>query len=125
MPIVMDHQVIPVRDQEQSAEFFARIMGLPWAPGRGHYAPVQLSDGAVLDFETREDVPRMHYAFRVTEPEFDEILARLRADGVPHGSLGSRYDGQIKTDRPGRGVYFPDPSGHSLEVITEPYESQR
>jgi catechol 2,3-dioxygenase-like lactoylglutathione lyase family enzyme len=125
MPVVMDHQVIPVRDQEESAEFFARIMGLTRAQGRGHYAPVQLSDGATIDFETRDDVPRMHYAFRVTESEFDEILTRLRAEGIPFGTLGSRYDGQIKTDRPGRGVYFPDPSGHSLEVITQSYESQR
>ena len=48
MPVVIDHQVIPARDQEQSAAFFARIMGLEWAPGRGHYAPVRLSDCARL-----------------------------------------------------------------------------
>ena len=79
----------------------------------------------MLDFETREDVSRLHYAFRVTEAEFDQILPRLQADGVANGSMGNRYDGQIKTDRPDRGIYFADPSGHSLEVITQSYESQK
>jgi catechol 2,3-dioxygenase-like lactoylglutathione lyase family enzyme len=121
----MDHQVIPVRDKEQSAEFFARIMGLDRETGRGYFAPVQLADGTSLDFETREDVVRLHYAFRVTEQEFDDILARLQAEGIPYGSLGSRYDGQINTKRPGRGVYFAEPSGHSLEIVTQKYTSQR
>jgi catechol 2,3-dioxygenase-like lactoylglutathione lyase family enzyme len=125
MTVLMDHQVIPVRDKEQSAEFFARIMGLEREIGRGYFAPVRLADGTSLDFETRDDVVRLHYAFRVTEQEFDEILARLQAEGIPYGSLGSRYDGQINTNRPGRGVYFAEPSGHSLEVVTEHYTSQR
>jgi len=125
MPVVMDHQIIPSRDKDQSAEFLARILGLERESSRGLLAPVLLSDGTILDFETRESVPRLHFAFRVTEQEFDEILDRLQADGVAYGSLGNRYDGQINTSRPGRGIYFPDPSGHSLEVITQPYESQR
>jgi catechol 2,3-dioxygenase-like lactoylglutathione lyase family enzyme len=125
MPVVMDHQVIPARDKDESASFLARIMGLVREDGRGHFAPVRLDDGSILDFETRPDVPRLHFAFRVTEAEFDDILARLRADGVPHGPLGSTYNGQVNTDRPGRGIYFPDPSGHSFEVITQPYASQR
>jgi len=125
MPVVMDHQVIPARDKDESASFLARVMGLQREEGGGHFAPVRLDDGSILDFETRPDVPRLHFAFRVTEAEFDEILARLQAESVPHGSLGSTYDGQVNTDRPGRGVYFPDPSGHSLEVITQPYERQR
>ncbi|HEY3118476.1 MAG TPA: VOC family protein [Chloroflexota bacterium] len=125
MPILLDHQIIPVRDKEVSAAFLARALGLEAETGRGHFAVVRLSDGTVLDFETHADVQRLHLAFRVTEPEFDEILGRLQSDGVAYGSMGSRYDGQIKTDRPGRGVYFPDPCGHSWEVITQSYESQR
>jgi catechol 2,3-dioxygenase-like lactoylglutathione lyase family enzyme len=121
---VLDHHNIPVRDKDESADFLARIIGVQRVQGRGRLAPVQLSDGTFLDFETRPDVPRLHYAFRVTEQEFDEILSRLRADGIPHGPMGTNYDGQINTDRPGRGVYFPDPSGHSIEVITQGYESQ-
>ena len=125
MPVVMDHQVIPARDKDESASFLARVMGLQREEGRGHFAPVRLDDGTILDFETRPEVPRLHFAFRVTEAEFDGVLARLRADGVPHGSLGTTYDGRVNTARPGRGIYFPDPSGHSLEVITQPYDSQR
>jgi len=124
MPVVMDHHIIPARDKDESADFFARIMGLQRVEGRGRLAPVQLSDGVFLDFETRAEVPRLHYAFRVTEQEFDGILARLQAEGTPYGSMGANHDRQIKTDRPGRGVYFPDPSGHSLEVITQTYELQ-
>src|SRR2546425_9757311 len=125
MPILLDHQIIPVPDKEVSASFLARALGLETETGRGHFALVRLSDGTVLQFETKEDVPRLHYAFRVTEPEFDQILARLQSDGVAYGAMGSNYDGQIKTDRPGRGVYFPDPCGHSWEVITQSYETQR
>jgi catechol 2,3-dioxygenase-like lactoylglutathione lyase family enzyme len=99
-------------------------MGVERVKGRGRLAHVQLNDGVFLSFERRADVPRLHYAFRVTEPEFDAILARLQVEGTPYGSTGTNYDRQIKTDRPGRGIYFPDPSGHSIEVITRSYESQ-
>jgi catechol 2,3-dioxygenase-like lactoylglutathione lyase family enzyme len=125
MPVLLDHQIIQVKDKEVSASFLARALGLETEVGRGHFALVRLSDGTVLQFETKDDVLRQHYAFRVTEPEFDQILARLQADGVAYGSMGSHYDGHIKTDRPGRGVYFPDPCGHSWEVITQSYETQR
>jgi catechol 2,3-dioxygenase-like lactoylglutathione lyase family enzyme len=125
MPVVIDHQVIPARDKDESASFLARVMGLQRGEGRGHFAPVRLDDGTILDFETRPEVQRLHFAFRVTEAEFDAIVARLQTDGVPYGSLGSTYNGQVNTRRAGRGVYFPDPAGHSLEVITQPYESQR
>ena len=124
MPVVMDHHNIPARDKDESADFFARIMGVARVQGRGRLAHVQLHDGVFLSFETRAEVPRLHYAFRVTEPEFDEIVARLQAEKLPYGSMGANYDRQIKTDRPGRGVYFPDPSGHSIEVITRSYDSQ-
>ena len=122
MSVVLDHHIVPVRDKEESAKFLATVLGLPYEGTRGRFAPVRAGE-TILDFDTREDVPRLHYAFKVSEEEFDGVLARLQAAGVPYGSEhDGTYNSQTNVRAGGRGLYFPDPCGHSWEVITQTYQ---
>ncbi len=85
MPVVPDHHIVPVRDKEESASFLARILGLPYAGAKGAFASVHVGE-TILDFSTRQPVPRLHYAFKVSEDEFDGVVERLQTEGVPYGS---------------------------------------
>lgn len=72
-----------------------------------------------LDFDNKESFEHHHYAFHVSDEEFDTILGRVKADGLAYGSQpASKEDLQINTRRGGRGFYFADPNGHSLELLT-------
>lgn len=123
MPVVLDHHIVPVRDNEESATFLARILGIPYAGRHGPFASVHVGE-TILDFDTRKDVPRLHYAFKVSEEEFDQVLGRLQAEGVSYGSEhDGTYNSQTNVRAGGRGLYFPDPCGHSWEVITATYQS--
>ena len=121
MPIVLDHTIVPARDKEASARFFAQMFGLEYKGANGHFAPVYVNDSLTFDFDTRESFESHHYAFFITDDEFDAILGRVRAAGRTFGS-GPRtpQDGQINTRRGGRGFYFADLDGHLLEVMTTP-----
>jgi catechol 2,3-dioxygenase-like lactoylglutathione lyase family enzyme len=119
MAIVLNHTIVPARDKVASAEFFARVFGLEYKGPHSHFAPVQVNDGLTLDFDQRERFEPHHYAFMVGEAEFDAIFDRVKAEGISYGSgARSRTDGQINHRRGGRGVYFDDPSGHVLEILT-------
>jgi catechol 2,3-dioxygenase-like lactoylglutathione lyase family enzyme len=121
MAIVLDHTIVPARDKEASARFFAEIFGLPYSGGSGHFAAVQVNESLTLDFDTRDSFESHHYAFYIGDEEFDAIFERLQAAGRPHGSGPfSPEDGQINTRRGGRGFYFRDLDGHLLEVMTRP-----
>ena len=121
MTIVLDHTIVPARDKEASARFFAEIFGLPYAGGSGHFAPVQVNESLTLDFDTRDTFESHHYAFYIGDEEFDAIFGRIKAAGRPYGSGPfSPEDGQINTRRGGRGFYFRDLDGHLLEVMTRP-----
>ena len=121
MAIVLDHTIVPARDKEASARFFAEIFGLPYEGVRGHFAPVRVNDSLTFDFDNRETFESHHYAFYIGDEEFDAILGRLRAAGRSYGSgPGSPEDGRINTRRGGRGFYFRDLDGHLLEVMTRP-----
>jgi catechol 2,3-dioxygenase-like lactoylglutathione lyase family enzyme len=126
MPIKLNHTIVHSRDPGRAAEFMAGVFGLP-APFRfGPFLCVQLANEVTLDFLDAGDmeVQLQHYAFLVSEAEFDEAFGRIKELGIvywadPHRTLAgqiNRYDG-------GRGVYFMDPSGHLLEMITRPYGS--
>ena len=119
MPMSLNHTIVPARDKEASAKFFADIFGLEYAGVAGHFAPVKVNETLTMDFDNRDTFESHHYAFRVEESDFDGILARVQAAGLPYGSgPSSKSDMQINHRRGGRGFYFPDPSGHSLEVLT-------
>jgi catechol 2,3-dioxygenase-like lactoylglutathione lyase family enzyme len=121
MPITLNHTIVPSRDKEGSARFFARIFGLNYAGPVGHFAQVRVNGDLALDWDNRDTFESHHYAFLVTEQEFDEIFGRLKGEGVAYGSgPGSPTDGDINHRRGGRGLYFCDPDGHLLEIMTQP-----
>ena len=119
MAIVLDHMIVPSRDKEASARFFARVFGVPYQGPMGHFAPVQVNQSLTLDFDNREGFEPHHYAFHVSEEEFDAIFGRVKAEGILYGSdPWSLENRQINRRRSGRGVYFRDPDGHVLELLT-------
>ncbi len=119
MTIHLDHTIVPARDKEASARFFARIFGLRYDGPVSHFAPVRVNDTLTVDFDNAERFERHHYAFKVAEAEFDAIFDRIRAEGIPYGSgPRSAEDMAINHRRGGRGFYFRDPNGHLLEVLT-------
>ncbi len=122
MPVHLDHTIVPTHDKEASARWFAEIMGLEYKGPWGHFAPVQIDEYLSLDFDSSEDFQTSHYAFIVSDPEFDDILERIQDKTVVYGS-GPRdcEDMQINHRHQGRGFYFRDPNGHLLEVITHTY----
>ncbi len=121
MAITLNHTIVPAKDKEASARFLADLFGLRYEGSQGHFAPVQVG-GITFDFDNRDAFESHHYAFQVSEEEFDQIFERVKAWGIPYGSGPNDRDsdGQINHRRGGRGVYFRDPNGHSLELLTRP-----
>jgi catechol 2,3-dioxygenase-like lactoylglutathione lyase family enzyme len=121
MPITLNHTIVPSRDKEASARFFARIMGVPYAGPMGHFAQVRVNGELSLDWDNRPTFDSHHYAFLVTDQEFDEIFGRIKDEQVRFGSQpNAPANGEINTRRGGRGLYFADPDGHLMEIMTTP-----
>ena len=119
MTIELDHTIVPARDKDASARFFARIFGLAYDGPRYHFAPVKVNDRLTLDFDQDDAFESHHYAFRVSEAEFDAIFARIKDEGIAYGSGPASVDNmQVNQRRGGRGIYFRDPNGHMLEIMT-------
>ncbi|GAA2457649.1 VOC family protein [Streptomyces glaucus] len=125
MSVEFNHTIVLSRDRERSARFLAGVLGLDVGAPAGPFLPVTTANGVTLDFLTLDtDIPVQHYAFLVSEDEFDGILARLVGAGVPvQADPHGRHPRRINRNDGGRGVYFTDPDGHGLEVITRPYGS--
>ncbi len=124
MTILLDHTIVPAINKVASAEFFAEVFGLTVKPGNGFFAQVQVNESLTFDFADEAEnghVPSQHYAFHVSEAEFEAIYGRVKAKGLPYGSGPfNRKDGKLYGRRGGRGFYFDDPNGHVLEVMTVP-----
>jgi catechol 2,3-dioxygenase-like lactoylglutathione lyase family enzyme len=121
MPITLNHTIVPSRDKEGSAKFFAHIFGLRYDGPAGHFAQVHVNPDLAFDWDNRDTFEHHHYAFLVTDQEFDEIFGRLKAEAVKYGSgPNAPANGEINTRRGGRGLYFADPDGHLLEIMTTP-----
>ncbi len=119
MSIALDHTIVPAHDKEESARFFARIFGLTYEGPHSHFAPVKVNDTLTLDFDNETKFDHHHYAFRISESEFDEIFTRIKAEKIAYGSGPmSPDDMKINRRHGGRGFYFRDPNGHLLEVLT-------
>jgi catechol 2,3-dioxygenase-like lactoylglutathione lyase family enzyme len=120
MPIELDHTIVPSKDKRASARFFAEIFGLTVTPGSGYFAQVRVNERLTFDFADDPEPPEgLHYAFHVTDAEFDAIWGRVKAKALPFGSEpDSPANGRLNRRRGGRGFYFEDPSGHLLEVMT-------
>ena len=122
---VLNHQIVSARDADEAALFFAEVLGFEPPVRLGHFACLQVSGDTTLDFMTVDrDIEKQHYAFLVTEGEFDEIFDRVRERGLEHwGDPMHKLPGEINELDDGRGLYFDDPNGHQLEIITRPYGS--
>jgi catechol 2,3-dioxygenase-like lactoylglutathione lyase family enzyme len=123
--VQLNHTIVSCRDQQRSAAFLTGILGLPQPARFGHFLVVEADNGVSLDFaETSGEITAQHYAFLVGEEEFDASFARIRGDGLPYwADPGRTRRGEINHRDGGRGVYFEDPDGHVLEIITRPYGS--
>lgn len=125
MSIQFNHTIVHARDRQKSATFLVEMLGLRAPVEFGPFLVVELDNGASLDFiETDEDFAPQHYAFLIGEPDFDEIFGRIRERGLDYwADPGKARHGAINHRDGGRGVYFEDPDGHFLEVLTRPYGS--
>jgi catechol 2,3-dioxygenase-like lactoylglutathione lyase family enzyme len=122
MAVQLNHTIVGARDKRASAAFLADVLGLPEPTTYGPFAVVELANGVSLDFLDDEHVHPRHYAFLVTEAEFDEVFGRIQARGLPFwADPFQQQPGRINTNDGGRGVYWHDPDGHVLEIITRPY----
>jgi catechol 2,3-dioxygenase-like lactoylglutathione lyase family enzyme len=125
LPVTFNHTIVPADDREESARFFRELFELPEAPSWGPFTNVQLDEGVLLQFAELPGVDRIqthHYAFLVDDDLFDRAYARLRAAGIEHwADPQMTRPGETNTEHGGRGVYFNDPAGHAIEMITKPY----
>jgi catechol 2,3-dioxygenase-like lactoylglutathione lyase family enzyme len=123
--IQLDHVIVPSRDRKAAAARLAGILGVPWSEEApvGPFSPVYVNDGLTLDMgQLQAGFTAQHYCFRVSEAEFDAILARLQDQGIAYRStpLG-RVDMQVGRQGGGRNVYWSEPDGHNWEILTVSY----
>jgi catechol 2,3-dioxygenase-like lactoylglutathione lyase family enzyme len=120
MAIELNHTIVPARNPGASARFLADILGLAVDPPVSHFTPVTLANHVTLDYDQHDDVEAHHYAFLVSEEEFDAAFARIQDRGVTFfADPACRQAGQIYHGKGGhRGTYFRDPDGHLMEILT-------
>lgn len=124
MPVTFNHTIIAARDREESARFYRDLLELPEAPSWGVFTNIMLSEGVLLQFAEPpvDHIQMQHYAFLVDDDLFDRAYGRLVERGIDHWADPHRQrPGATNTEHGGRGVYFMDPAGHGLELITRPY----
>jgi catechol 2,3-dioxygenase-like lactoylglutathione lyase family enzyme len=126
MPVELNHTIVHARDNRESAEFLAGILGLEAGTAWGPFIPLATGNGVTLDFASipAESITMQHYAFLTSEAEFDAAFARIQEAGITYyADPHMKQPGEINHHHGGRGVYFLDPAGHGMEIITRPYGS--
>ena len=125
MSVKLNHTIVHARDRRASADFYSDVFGFARAKPFGPFLDLETANGVTLAIlETDEKFEPQHYAFLVTEDEFDRIFGRVKARGLAYwADPAKKSRGEINTHFGGRGVYFEDPGGHLLEIITRPYGS--
>ena len=122
MVVALHHTIVPARDPQASAQFLAEILGLSVDPPVAHFTPATLANQVSLDYDQLDHVEPHHYAFMVSEQEFDAALARIQHCGIAHyGDSACQEDGRIyhsERTEGRRGTYFHDPDGHLMEILT-------
>jgi catechol 2,3-dioxygenase-like lactoylglutathione lyase family enzyme len=119
MAIELNHTIVPARDPEASAGFLAGILGLPVDPPVAHFTPVTLANHVTLDYDQHDEPESHHYAFLVSDEEFDAAFGRITERGISfYADPACRQAGQIYRKRGCRGTYFRDPDGHLMEILT-------
>lgn len=123
MAVQLNHTIVYARDSRVSAGFLSDILGLPGPTRFGPFQVVQVSNGVSLDFlDSAHEIAPQHYAFLISEVEFDQSFARIREGKISYwADPGKTRPGEINHGDGGRGVYFEDPDRHLLEIITRPY----
>jgi hypothetical protein len=121
----LNHTIVAAHDPEGSAATVCEILGVGPPVRFGHFYGVEVEHGMTLDYmHTEGEVTPQHYAFLVSDEEFDEIFGRIKERGLQHWADPARSQpGEINTRYNGRGVYWEDPEGHFLEILTSPYGS--
>lgn len=124
MAVTLNHTIVLARDKEAAARFLTEILGLSPHTVLGHFAVVQVGETSLDFLETDEKISPRHFAFLVGEAEFDRIFTRIQGRGLPYWA-DPFHDEPNRINRwdEGRGVYFDDPNGHILEILTRPYGS--
>lgn len=126
MTVQLDHTIVRATDKVTAAQWLADILGLTVSAPYGPFLPVETANGVKLDFmdTAADDVVPQHYAFLVSERDFDAIFERLQSAGIRYyAGPGHQQPDEINHKDGGRGTYFDDPNGHSMEIITRPYGS--
>ena len=125
MTVEFNHTIVWARDSKASATFLAEILGCPAPVTWGPFEVVTTMNCVSLDFmDSKDEIQSRHFAFLVSESEFDEIFGRIRERGLSYWADPARNNvSEINHHGGGRGVYFEDPNGHLLEIITRPYGS--
>jgi catechol 2,3-dioxygenase-like lactoylglutathione lyase family enzyme len=122
--VALNHTIVAATDKHASAGFLGEILGVTVGVQWGPFVPVTVDNGVTLDFADADEVVPQHYAFLVDDAEFQPIFERIRACGASfYADPGKRRPGEINHNDGGNGVYFDDPDGHLMEVITRPYGS--
>ena len=126
----LNHTIVQAVDQRTSAQFYCDIFGLKCVEVfDGHFIAVQINDSLTFDFEHVDRTPSspQHYAFKVSEQEFDEIFDRVKARNLPYNSSPdySTNDMKVNHHNGGRGVYFRDLDGNMLEILTTDYDDSQ
>jgi catechol 2,3-dioxygenase-like lactoylglutathione lyase family enzyme len=125
MQAQLNHTIVWCQDKVRSAKFLAAILDRPPPTEYGPFQVLEMDNGVSLDFhETDAPIARQHYAFLIKDEAFDEVLARIKEQGITYwADPGKTGTNEINHNDGGRGCYFEDPDGHLLEVITRPYGS--
>lgn len=123
MPVQFNHLIIAAHNKQESAHFLAELLNLGEPRAAGFFVAVKLDNNVTIDYaDTAIDFPPQHYAFLVSDDVFDAALARIQTRGIAHWADPRRTKpNEINTNDGGRGVYFLDPAGHYMEIITRPY----
>jgi catechol 2,3-dioxygenase-like lactoylglutathione lyase family enzyme len=121
MGIELSHIIIPARGKWASATFLASLLDMPAGPQRGQFVPVKAGNGVTLEYVDAHGFDSHHCAFLASEAEFDAVFARVRCAGITYYADPQHgRPGEINRRRGGRGFYFDDPDGHTMEIFTPP-----
>ena len=124
MTVTLNHTIVHARDKEETAKFLTEILGLSPHKTLSHFAVVQVGETSLDFIQTDEKISPRLFAFLVSETEFDDIFARIKERDMEYwADPFHREPGAINHWDDGRGVYFEDPNGHNLEILTRPYGS--
>jgi catechol 2,3-dioxygenase-like lactoylglutathione lyase family enzyme len=119
MSVELNHTIVPAHDPKASAQFLADILGLTVDPPVAHFTPITLANRATLDYDQQDDFRSHHYAFLVSDEEFDAAFARIQDAGITFfADPACQQAGQIYRSHGRRGTYFRDPNGHLMEILT-------